>query len=276
MKRIFLIYLAINLVFSNLCFSKVTPKNGEDKIVIKEGDTLWDIARRYYKDPELWPKFNEYNLIENPDLIYPGEKLAIGKSLALSLADAMMGRMKRLEGEKVGLKKKITSLKEEITDLKKEIEALKLDYEERIADLKKGLPQDEELRFKHQAEIEVMESEVLVLQDKITTSHKEKAGLEVLLSARIVELGEKEKEIKRREDEIKMYEDKLQLGDDEIAMLRTGIFELEEKLKVAEKEIGERDKKIKELKNEKGVYTSLAHFLIFILVSGIFALNTIN
>jgi LysM repeat protein len=45
---------------------------------IKKGDTLWDISNTFLKDPFLWPfiwKANQY--ITNPDLIYPGKKLAI-------------------------------------------------------------------------------------------------------------------------------------------------------------------------------------------------------
>jgi hypothetical protein len=53
-------------------------KQEQDKYIIKKGDTLWDISNAFYKDPFLWPllwKANPY--ITNPDLIYPGNKLAI-------------------------------------------------------------------------------------------------------------------------------------------------------------------------------------------------------
>jgi hypothetical protein len=71
----------------------ITPKQGENapekaetapqkvegrSYTIKKGDTLWDIANTFLKDPFLWPfiwKANQY--ITNPDLIYPGNRLAI-------------------------------------------------------------------------------------------------------------------------------------------------------------------------------------------------------
>ena len=44
--------------------------------IIKKGDTLWDIANYFFKDPEKWLKIWEKNLyITNPDLIYPGNKI---------------------------------------------------------------------------------------------------------------------------------------------------------------------------------------------------------
>jgi hypothetical protein len=44
--------------------------------VVKKGDTLWDIAAHFFKDPEKWMKIWERNLyITNPDLIYPGNKI---------------------------------------------------------------------------------------------------------------------------------------------------------------------------------------------------------
>lgn len=44
--------------------------------IVKKGDTLWDIADYFFKDPWKWLKIWERNLyITNPDLIYPGNKI---------------------------------------------------------------------------------------------------------------------------------------------------------------------------------------------------------
>ncbi|MBN2533609.1 MAG: LysM peptidoglycan-binding domain-containing protein [Spirochaetales bacterium] len=47
--------------------------------VIKKGDTLWDIAANYYRDPFQWYRIyrDRRNKIKNPDLIYAGNKLYI-------------------------------------------------------------------------------------------------------------------------------------------------------------------------------------------------------
>jgi len=44
--------------------------------IVKKGDTLWDIAKYFFKDPQRWIKIWERNLyITNPDLIYPGNEI---------------------------------------------------------------------------------------------------------------------------------------------------------------------------------------------------------
>ena len=44
---------------------------------IKNGDTLWDIAATYYRNPWLYPKLAKANSIRNPDLIFAGTQIFI-------------------------------------------------------------------------------------------------------------------------------------------------------------------------------------------------------
>ncbi len=46
-----------------------SPQTGV-KYRIKKGDTLWDIAATYYRNPWLYPKLAKANNIKNPDLIF--------------------------------------------------------------------------------------------------------------------------------------------------------------------------------------------------------------
>lgn len=50
--------------------------------VVKKGDTLWDLANAYLKDPFRWPEVFQRNtdIVENPHWIYPGETIRIPAS----------------------------------------------------------------------------------------------------------------------------------------------------------------------------------------------------
>jgi nucleoid-associated protein YgaU len=44
---------------------------------IRYGDTLWDIAEAFYRDPWLYPRIARFNNIRNPDLIIAGTTIRV-------------------------------------------------------------------------------------------------------------------------------------------------------------------------------------------------------
>jgi len=73
---------------------------------VKKGDTLWDIANHFFKNPHQWLKIWERNLyITNPDLIYPGNKIWFdgnrlqgGLSMTHPQPQVIIRQVERLEG----------------------------------------------------------------------------------------------------------------------------------------------------------------------------------
>lgn len=60
-----------------------TPPEGAQVHVIQSGDTLWNLAGRFYQDPYLWPQLWENNrYILDAHWIYPGDPLVLGPSVA--------------------------------------------------------------------------------------------------------------------------------------------------------------------------------------------------
>lgn len=77
----------ISFVALARCASAQTPVTAPDSpnevsYTVKNGDTLWDLARTYLKNPFRWPDLFRRNadVVKNPHWIYPGEVIRIPAS----------------------------------------------------------------------------------------------------------------------------------------------------------------------------------------------------
>lgn len=59
----------------------VLHPNYPARYVVRSGDTLWEIASRFLRDPWRWPDVWDFeNKIENPQFIYPGDVVVLVKT----------------------------------------------------------------------------------------------------------------------------------------------------------------------------------------------------
>lgn len=78
MKRIWVIAIALLMALPLAAQEIELRDDHPDEYVVREGDTLWDIAGRFLTRPWQWPAIWQANpQVENPHLIYPGDRLSL-------------------------------------------------------------------------------------------------------------------------------------------------------------------------------------------------------
>ncbi|MEW6620154.1 MAG: LysM peptidoglycan-binding domain-containing protein [bacterium] len=202
LKTLISTIIAISLIFPTSVSAKITPKEIKDKkvevITIKKGDTLWDIAKVCYKNPFMWKKFQEFNIITNPDLIFPGEKLVISAEDAKKLKEILEKRVIEVKEEIKEIKEKKEILKKKKEEKPEKVEVIKEVIKEKevkvpVPDealLKKIAMLEQEIKLLKKAgkkDEKPPQKEIRVLKEQITSLQEEEA----ILQASIVELEEK-------------------------------------------------------------------------------------
>ncbi len=77
-KRILAVALGAALTIAAYATAQELRSDHPTRYVVQKGDTLWDIAARFLKQPWLWPEIWQANpQIANPHLIYPGDVISL-------------------------------------------------------------------------------------------------------------------------------------------------------------------------------------------------------
>ena len=122
-----LIAVALTLQAATTDLNQYLRADHPDVYMVVKGDTLWDISGQFLERPWLWPELWQINPhIENPHLIYPGDKVRlvyVEGQPRLNLERGNAGRTTRLTpSDTVSLKPEIRA-----TPLESAIPAIRLD-----------------------------------------------------------------------------------------------------------------------------------------------------
>jgi hypothetical protein len=78
LKKFLAVCAATLLTLTTAVLAVELRQDHPDSYVVRKGDTLWDIAGRFLKQPWLWPEIWQANpQIANPHLIYPGDVISL-------------------------------------------------------------------------------------------------------------------------------------------------------------------------------------------------------
>ncbi len=59
----------------------VLNPNQPGRYVVRQGDTLWDIASKFLRDPWRWPDVWDFNnKVDNPQYVYPGDVIVLDRA----------------------------------------------------------------------------------------------------------------------------------------------------------------------------------------------------
>ena len=229
MKYFIIIYLCAFLTgvpFAASSFAKIMIKNPNRKemevITIEKGDSLWDLAEKYFDAPFKWKEFREYNIYTNPNLIYPGENMQIPVSLARSIlksaqvdVQAEMSKFEELREMREEIDEKLKELEMSIAQLEANT-TTKSDFEEIQEGIKDLQEQLGFLASQPTANVLNLQKVTMTITEKVKKNDEKVTNIEERMDGL-------EEPLKQGEKNIQQVQDKLSEIDVNIQALQMGI-----------------------------------------------------
>jgi septal ring factor EnvC (AmiA/AmiB activator) len=224
--------LLAELVSVGISFAQLKPDevNFEvlDTVTLKKGDVLWNLAKKYYKDPYQWEFIMKMNKIPNE------RRLSVGTVIYIPVKDAKP-ILREAEVVKEDLSGELAKLRAEIERLKEENAKLR----EENAKLKEENTKLKEENIKLTKKLEECEAK----RKQLAKQLKNKDANLKKKNATIKDLQEMLDNVKAAFDKMKAdrsnYEDEIAAKDRRIRELKAELEECQAKLRRLEREINE-------------------------------------
>ncbi|MBU0567140.1 LysM peptidoglycan-binding domain-containing protein, partial [bacterium] len=245
--RIISLLVALVIIFS-LGLAQANPGI---TVKVREGDTLWDLAQEYLKDPYRWREIWKDNPgVSNPNLIYPGNTLYIPveyvrEDAAIKEAKAQAGLLKEelsvlrdnlstqreisalirqeKEAEIIAIQRRIGELKELVIGLQRTLSIQKVDLEN-----KQNIVAKQEMLIRDQLK------EVNQLREELRGENNLSVSLGIDLTA-------KEEALANRNNEVKELKERVESQIEEIGLLTKDLEGLDREVKFCKAELAQKE-----------------------------------
>jgi methyl-accepting chemotaxis protein len=277
LKVAIMLYLCVFLTGAPFVISsiaKITMKKVDKElkvITIVKGDTLWDLAEKWLKDPFKWKEFQKYNDYTNPDLIYPGEKMQIPIEVAEKIKEDIEKRVEKIEAELPKVSSELSEAGQRIAAELNKLKAAIGELEEKISTI--NLRRINRAIARLEESNEAIRQDIQALKDAVEELSKKSVGPDSINQVRSdiekisASLDTLEEAVKGMTTQTSENTESVKTVTTQISQNRESLSKLEKQVATIENEMAGKTEEPNKNKRMVAILTALAGSVAWFVVS---------